>query len=168
MPSSVRDRLTNSYEPVFFLTKSKRYFFDLDAVRVPHAPSFHIRYRGKYTGSYAKNKYTSIGYKEADQNRKLPAGGKNPGDVWTIATQPAPPEVRGKHFARFPDKLIEPMILAGCPAQGIVLDPFMGSGTTAVVAKKLGRNFIGIELNPEYVALATERVNAIKPQNKLF
>jgi len=246
MPSSVRDRLTNSYEPVFFLTKSKRYFFDLDAIRVPHTvcgvtdkrPMGILRQKLYPNSSYnqsddphlAQYKFNSASHnwklrntpnpmewrktaqthypqdqaenfgsprarywREKELQKKLnPAiltggdgrtragldsktaeekihpAGKNPGDVWTIATQPAPPEVRGKHFARFPDKLIEPMILAGCPAQGIVLDPFMGSGTTAVVAKKLGRNFIGIELNPEYVALATERVNAIKPQNKLF
>jgi len=87
--------------------------------------------------------------------------GKNPGDVLDIATCPAPKEVRGKHFATFPEKLIEPMIKAGCPEGGLILDPFMGSGTVGVVAKKLGRNFIGIELNPEYVEVANERLKKI-------
>jgi len=85
-------------------------------------------------------------------------------DVWKIPTQPAPPEVRGKHFATFPEKLVEPMIKAGCPLNGIVLDPFMGSGTTGVVAKKLGRNFIGIEISPDYVKIAEERIKAV-PQS---
>jgi DNA modification methylase len=84
--------------------------------------------------------------------------GKNPGDLWTIPTQPAPPEVRGKHFATFPEKLIEPMILAGCPPNGIVLDPFAGSCTSAVVAKRLGRNYIMIELNPQYCEVGKKRL----------
>jgi len=90
--------------------------------------------------------------------------GKNPGDVWEISTQPAPPEARGKHFALFPEKLIIPMILAGCPVGGLVLDPFMGAGTTAVVAKKLGRNYLGIEINPEFVEIAEKRLKKI-PEN---
>jgi ribosome-binding protein aMBF1 (putative translation factor) len=90
--------------------------------------------------------------------------GKNPGDVWEISTQPAPPEARGKHFAIFPEKLVIPMILAGCPVGGLVLDPFMGAGTTAVVAKKLGRNYLGIEINPEFVEIAEKRLKKI-PEN---
>jgi len=84
-----------------------------------------------------------------------------PGDLWAIVTCPAPKEVRGKHFATFPEKLIEPMIKAGCPGGGVVLDPFVGSGTTCVVAKKLGRNYIGIEINPEYCKIAEERLASI-------
>ena len=82
MPSSVTDRFTNAYEPVFMLTKNQCYCFDLDAVREPHLESSIERYKGKYTGSYNKEKSTAIGYKESDPNRKLPAAGKNPGDVW--------------------------------------------------------------------------------------
>jgi DNA modification methylase len=369
MPSSVKDRFTNSYEPVFMLVKNKKYYFDLDAARVPHknpeqmlsyyqepAQKQNKRFRRRETQfqivpgqGYGKpveraEKYASrlsFNYCVRDAEKKSkqcpqskatkeeikrykqthypqdqaesfgsprarywrekkekpyhPAGdptihgqrlppqpnqegafhplgknpgdvwevkslkekrpyacpknlpsymridasksgqgtyplGKNPGDLWRIPTQPAPPEVRGKFFAIFPEKLVEPMILAGCPAQvckkcgkpreriqqkigeelsalngrkgkpgehfhqsnyikarkaykgagfsrninqtigwtscncnagfepGIVLDPFMGSGTVAVVAKKLGRNFIGIELNPEYVKIANERL----------
>ena len=81
---------------------------------------------------------------------------RNKRDVWIVGPQP----FRGAHFAVFPEKLIEPCILAGCPAGGTVLDPFAGSGTTGVVAKRFGRNFIGIELNPEYRQMAVERITA--------
>jgi len=84
--------------------------------------------------------------------------GKNPGDVWQIATQPCPREFRGVHFATFPEKLVEPMILAGCPKDGIVLDPFCGLGTVGVVAKKLKRNFIGIDIKEEYCEMARQRI----------
>jgi len=80
--------------------------------------------------------------------------GKNPGDVWIIPTQPFPEA----HFATFPERLVEPMIKAGCPPNGIVLDPFIGSGTVAKVATRLRRQWIGIELNPEYVEMAYRRL----------
>lgn len=83
---------------------------------------------------------------------------RNKRSVWNVATRP----YKGAHFATFPEKLIEPCILAGCPPRGFVLDPFFGSGTTGAVAKRLGRNYIGIELNPEYIKLAEERINAVK------
>jgi len=90
--------------------------------------------------------------------------GKNPGDLWPISTQP----FKDSHFAVFPEKLIEPMILAGCPKNGIVLDPFMGSGTVGVVAKRLGRNWIGIELNPKYIEMAQKRIGNTFRQEELF
>jgi DNA modification methylase len=328
MPSSVKDRFTNAYEPVFMLVKNKKYYFDLDAVRIPpktlysqiramfnyrvrdaekkskQCPQFKAtkeeieRYKKDYgiknprdvweistqkamkeeiefwlkkldeggkqreakkwfldwlkehpDGTYEQfyeemkskkiSKYANEGWSQLQdwenhfKNFVAYLGmphplGKNPGDLWQIPTQPAPPEVRGKHFATFPEKLVEPMILAGCPAQvckkcgkpreriivslykgttigtkpkegkilekacqlqrttsglpfgytgktigwtdcgcgagfepGIVLDPFIGSGTVAVVAKKLGRNFIGIELNKEYVKIVEERLKKI-------
>ena len=80
--------------------------------------------------------------------------GKNRGDVWATTSEPYP----DAHFAMFPQALIEPMILAGCPKDGLVLDPFFGAGTTGVVAKKLGRNYLGIELNPAYIEMARERI----------
>jgi len=216
MPSSVRDRFTSSYEPVFMLVKNKKYYFDLDAVRVPHKvcgvtdkrPMGVLREKlypnsgynksddphlaqyqiKKKQTHYPQDQAESFGSPRARYWREKekpyhPAGdptihgqrlppqpnqegafhplGKNPGDVWEIATQPAPPEVRGKFFAMFPEKLVEPMILAGCPKNRIVLDPFLGSGTTAIVAKKLGRNFVGIELNPQYIKIAEARIKAI-------
>jgi hypothetical protein len=83
--------------------------------------------------------------------------GKNRGDVWAIPTQP----FSEAHFATFPEKLVEPMILAGCPTEGIVLDPFAGSGTVAVVAKKLGRDFIGIDISEKYCVMARRRLSKI-------
>ena len=84
----------------------------------------------------------------------LATGFRNIRSVWNIATQP----FKGAHFATFPEKLVEPCVRAGCPADGTVLDPFCGSGTTGVVALKHGRNFIGIELNPKYVEMAKRRI----------
>jgi len=307
MPQSVTDRLTNSYEPVFMFVKNKRYYFDLDSIRLPHkfgarcgtwteyqdhvrgkVNEYHKSQKTKIAGMEGKGKtsypkeraenfgsprarvwrevendeeeikklekqtYGSVGkraklmllkgkttttikrrledvvkylriklkesglnvpklaqitglkettishyfradimgqalpnrstwetfkpilglgeyddYIEEELRSALPNPhplGKNPGDVWEISTQPAPPEARGKHFALFPEKLIIPMILAGCPVGGLVLDPFMGAGTTAVVAKKLGRNYLGIEINPEFVEIAEKRLKKI-PEN---
>ena len=84
--------------------------------------------------------------------------GKNPGDVWKIATQPCPRDFRGVHFAMFPEKLIEPMILAGCPKDGIILDPFCGLGTVGVVCKRFKRNFIGIDISEKYCERARQRI----------
>lgn len=294
MPSSVKDRFTNSYEPVFMLVKKKHYWFDLDAVRKPHTtfenrPMGIIREREfGYNTEYPQIRQTKIpqaqaesfGNPRARQHRKqdnVPGRnapmykgfnerweksqkfitpeqqketqektgwiegsgrvrsfydnfggetnpkGKNPGDVWTIPTQPFPEA----HFATFPEKLIEPMILSSCPKEickkcgrareriiklgevvmtggsnkgklsksegyvegrehhghqfkqhehktlgwtdcnckagwksGIVLDPFIGSGTVAVVAKRLGRNYLGIELKEDYIKIAEQRIKA--------
>jgi len=214
MPSSVKDRFTNTYEPVFMLVKSKKYWFDLDAVRVPH--------KTENLKDWENTEFNKRGKGAIVKPNLL---GKNPGDLWTIPTQPFPEA----HFATFPEKLIEPMIKAGCPAEickkcgkareritkkewdnpvkanrtglkkdwhkvgasrmnegefptgvkyytigwtdcgcnagwkpGIVLDPFMGAGTTAVVAKKLGRDYIGIELNPDYVKMAERRIKKVE------
>jgi len=159
LPSSVKDRLTNTYEPVFMLVKSKKYYFDLDAIRVPHTskPDFSRKVKTKssafgirwYGGQVRENHDIHTCYSET---------GKNPGDLWEIPTQPCPKEFRGAHFALFPEKLVEPMILAGCPKDGIVLDPFCGLGTTCVVAKKLGRNWIGIDISPKFCKLAQKRI----------
>ena len=91
-------------------------------------------------------------------NAKNEAGTRNKRDVWTVSTT----GFRGAHFAVFPEKLIEPCVLAGCPAGGTVLDPFTGSGTTGVVAKRLGRNFVGCEINPAYYEMATRRISETK------
>ena len=91
---------------------------------------------------------------ESHGNVKNETGTRNKRDVWTVSTT----GFRGAHFAVFPEKLIEPCILAGCPEGGTVLDPFTGSGTTGVVAKKLGRDFVGIEINPEYHKMALDRI----------
>lgn len=162
-PSSVKDRFTNGWEYLFFFAKSKHYSFDLDAVREPHkrgTPQAERNYQRMMAGR------ARFGGKHALHGKKpaFSSGhpkGKNPGDCWDIHTKP----FRGAHFAVFPEKLIERPIKAGCPPGGVVLDLFMGSGTTAIVAKRLGRRFIGFELNPEYVAMANQRLKESKDEN---
>ena len=103
---------------------------------------------------------TGDGFSYTDSLHEKPnhVNGKNPGDMWSITTQPFP----GSHFAVFPPKLIEPIIKAACPVDGVVLDPFAGSGTALRVARKLGRSFIGIEINPEYAKMCESRVRGDK------
>ena len=156
MPESVRDRCTKSHEYIFLLSKSERYHFDLQAIKEPagtkgNARSF--RGGGAYTGGRSFNNSAEVA-RESHGNAKNEAGTRNKRDVWTVSTT----GFRGAHFAVFPEKLIEPCILAGCPEGGTVLDPFTGSGTTGVVAKKLGRDFVGIEINPEYHKMALGRI----------
>ena len=163
MPESTRDRPSRCYEYVFLLTKSKRYYYDWKTVAEPTSPKTAARYRGgRSAGSkYSEevpgqgkvqglNRVRSGGYYE---DALIPAA-RNRRNVWQINTVP----YRGGHFAAFPPKLAETCILAGCPVGGVVLDPFLGSGTTAAVAKALNRRYVGIELNPEYCALAEKRI----------
>ncbi|MHA1248767.1 MAG: DNA-methyltransferase [Candidatus Helarchaeota archaeon] len=200
LPDSVKDRFTRAYEPIFMLVKNKKYWFDLDAVRVEYESDTMIELLNGH-------------------NSEEFIIGKNPGDLWTIPVQP----FKDAHFATFPPRLIEPMIKSSCPRwvckkcgkpreriiertkvikqsepkpytadtefithgtydstlhavairkcigwtdcgcnagweAGIVLDPFMGSGTVAIVAQRLGRNWIGIELNPDYIEIANKRL----------
>lgn len=163
MPESVRDRCTKSHEYIFLLSKSERYYFDPQAIREPagtkgNARSF--RGGGAYTGGRSFNNSAEVA-RESHGNVKNDTGTRNKRDVWTISTT----GFRGAHFAVFPEKLIEPCILAGCPEGGTVLDPFTGSGTTGVVAKRLGRNFVGCEINPDYVKMAADRI-AAEPERR--
>jgi site-specific DNA-methyltransferase (adenine-specific) len=220
MPTSVGDRLNLTYEHLYFLTRSPRYFFDLDAIREPHRSSRKrkasppIGKRPDWAGPLAGSQDGLKAARPAGQPGHLL--GKNPGDVWTIATH----GFRGAHFATFPEALVVKPILASCPeavcvvchgpwrrtvsvrrigkmsdvdrdpfvvrtkrrwltvrevgelvpcgcnagsVPGIVLDPFFGSGTVGVVAERLGRDWIGIELNPEYANLARARLKASRP-----
>lgn len=157
MPEAVKDRCTKSHEYLFLLAKSERYYFDAQAIREPttsekgNARTF--RGGGAYTGGRAHDNSAQV-KRESHGNVENQTGHRNKRDVWTISTN----GFRGAHFAVFPEKLVEPCILAGCPAGGLVLDPFMGSGTTGVVAKRLGRDFVGVEINPDYVEMATARM----------
>ncbi len=150
MPESVTDRPTKAHEYIFLLTKSAKYYYDHDAVKEPHSPDGR-----KKTAVVGKN--GSIQHRDGE---RWPGTGRNRRTVWTVPTQPFP----GAHFAVFPEKLIEPCVLAGCPEGGIVLDPFVGVGTTAVVAQRAGRNFIAFDLNPEYVEMGRKRLG----QEELF
>jgi len=208
MPTSVKDRLSCTYEVVYFFTREAHYFFDLDAIRIPHkgssktvtdakrqprtAWSVPHDWRGPSSGSNTGlDRFKALGL----------AGhplGKNPGDVWTIPTA----GYRGAHHAVYPNRLVERPLLATCPERvcagcgtpwtrnrstrvarlavvheprqrctcsqdigttpGIVLDPFMGSGTTAIVAEQHHREWVGIELNPEFAQLATKRITSAR------
>lgn len=158
MPSSARDRFTVDFEKLFFFVKSRHYYFRqqfeplLDKGRLLRplvVPS--ERKKRVYGDPYiaAINPATA----EASRKRMLKQG-RNMRCVWRIPTRP----FRGKHYAVFPETLIETPIKAGCLEGGVVLDPFMGSGTTALVAKRLGRHFIGIDLNPRYVEMGKNRL----------
>jgi site-specific DNA-methyltransferase (adenine-specific) len=198
LPQSARDRLSPTYETIIFATKARRYFFDLDAIRIPHRSASRAgiprrtergrRYQGNNTGLGRLKAAGLVGH----------ANGKNPGDVWTVGTAAD----RLGHQATFPEALIERPVLAACPERicvqcdspwtrptrivnlrtnegvlpirrvgdlrrcacfapsrpGVVLDPFMGTGTTALVAKRLRRDFLGIELNPSFITLAADRL----------
>jgi DNA modification methylase len=166
MPESVRDRCTKAHEYVFLLTKSERYYYDAEAV------SEAAKYAGQ-TGYFAgpKNAARSFrtggatGGNEKPGSGRVPVGPtRNRRSVWTVTTKP----YSGAHFAVMPAALVEPCIKAGCPEGGTVLDPFAGSGTTLAVAAELGRNAIGCELNPEYIALAERRIKDARASVALF
>lgn len=212
MPSSVSDRLTNTHEFVYFFTKQPHYYFDLDAIREPTSnapPAKPRRRRPAYPPRAAVPSLGNGQTPRVDLNRGLAdlkaAGrdshplGKNPGDVWAIATG----SYRGAHFATFPPDLVRKPLLATCPQRvctacgtawrraeqvidgrklatgplrtacgcradwqpGVVLDPFLGSGTVALAAEEHGRDWVGIELNPDYAALAEQRLAAWRSAN---
>ena len=152
MPESVRDRCTKAHEYIFLLSKNKNYYYDNESIKEP-AKDWGTRDRtnGKY-----HNKGTGLN-PHTGLTKSYPK--KNKRSVWSITKKP----YKGAHFATFPEDLIIPCIKAGSQKGDIILDPFMGSGTTAVVARNLGRNYIGCELHEEYSKLIDERV----PENKV-
>jgi site-specific DNA-methyltransferase (adenine-specific) len=163
MPSSVKDRFTVDYEYVFFFTKNKKYWFETqyeelkDKERLEHR-LINPNNERKWLRGEDKTGAFGINPKTAEESRlRIIERGRNKRTVWSICPQPFPEA----HFAVFPEKLCETPIKSGCPKGGVVLDPFMGSGTTGVVAKKLGREFIGIELNPDYIEMAKKRLEKI-------
>jgi DNA modification methylase len=154
MPESVTDRCTKAHEYVFLMSKSQQYYYDNEAIKertLTKDNSNRNRDITKLNNTPGRTKM--MGLKTNDYDNK------NKRSVWTVATKP----FKEAHFAVFPPDLIKPMILAGCPTGGVVLDPFVGSGTTAIVARELGRRFIGIELNPEYADMASRRVGQTTP-----
>jgi DNA modification methylase len=153
MPESVTDRPTKAHEYLFLLAKSERYYYDADAIKEP-AETFQRqgtnglspKAKAKQAMGHFSDKTGLVDpYAYENRNRR---------SVWSVATQ----SYDGAHFATFPKALIEPCILAGSRPGDVVLDPFMGSGTTAQVAEHLGRQWIGCELNPEYVTLQAKRL----------
>ena len=161
MPESVKDRCTKSHEYIFLMTKNPTYYYDNEAIKedsiyAPNKTKEVEREKGYYAGKWSNPEKGS----RHDGSFKAIREKKNKRSVWTVATRP----FKDAHFAVFPPDLIEPMVLAGCPEKGIVLDPFMGSGTTGMVAQSLGRSWIGCELNPEYVEMQRKRTS----QQSLF
>ena len=144
MPESVTDRLSGRHENLFMLTKGRRYWFDLDAVREPHAESTVA------AATRARIPYAAPGQRANLKTRGMHGVGANPGDVWSINTRP----FADAHFAVYPVELPERCILAGCKPGGTVLDPFSGSGTTGLAAAKHGRRYVGIDLNSDYLDLS--------------
>ena len=155
MPESVRDRCTKAHEYIFLLSKLERYYFDAAAIREPCGKKGNARtFRGgACTGSQSFQNSARV-ERESHGNTANSTGTRNKRSVWYIATA----QFKAAHYATFPEKLVEPCILAGCPEGGTVLDPFAGSGTTGVVAKRLRRNFVGVEINPDYWKMAMDRI----------
>ncbi len=167
MPESVTDRCTKAHEYIFLLSKQGRYYFDSDAMKedavggqTGKAASF------KREGSKREQTIPGQGYGTHRPDRDdVFYGGeiRNKRSVWTVPVAP----YAGSHFATFPPELIRPCILAGAPRGGLVLDPFMGSGTVGAVAKEEGRDYVGTELNPEYIVLAEQRIaEAFPPMSR--
>lgn len=161
MPGSQTDRPTLAHEYVFLMTKSPKYWYDIDATRTPLKAKTLTTYGCKVTTKGGKvGEVMSAGWaahiktRKPKTNKEGRAVGANMRSVWRIATE----KNKHAHFAVMPQALAERCIKAGCPVDGIVLDPFMGSGTTAVVARRLGRNFIGCDLNKKYVEMAHHRL----------
>ena len=178
MPESVTDRCTKSHEYIFLFSKSQKYYFDYEAIQEPAVTVVS----GRETGTRGTQGYANASGKQRDNSGCYPLKTKNcqydgqrpnsmhlrreaglpdetyivrnKRDVWSVNVKPC----KEAHFATYPTELIRPCILAGCPEGGVVLDCFMGAGTTAIVAKSLNRNYIGCELNPEYKEIAEKRL----------
>lgn len=151
MPESVTDRCTKSHEYIFLLSKSPKYYFDNEAIKEDAVTEVdtEIRFGGNKYGDNKSSKFQTY-----SGNVYNPTGKRNKRDVWTVNLKP----FKESHFATFPEELITPCILAGSRENGVVLDPFMGAGTTALVSLKNNRQFIGFELNDEYCKLAEKRL----------
>ena len=149
MPESVQDRCTKSHEYIFLLSKSPKYYYDIEAIKEEAQTtdnSDRNRDESRLNNTPGRTRMAGLTTNHYET--------KNKRSVWTVTTKP----YEGAHFAVFPTDLIEPCILAGAPAGGVVLDPFMGSGTTAQVAQDLGRKYLGCELNPAYQPLQNKRL----------
>ena len=161
MPESVKDRCTKSHEYIFLLSKSPKYYFDYEAIQEPanYKDATGIKFGGTKYGDSADTKFATYSGNEYSSN-----GTRNKRDVWSVI----PSHYKEAHFATFPEELVTPMLLAGCPKDGVVLDPFMGSGTTGAVAILNKRHYIGCELNKEYIEMANRRIaDATKIANQI-
>ena len=157
MPESVKDRCTKAHEYIFLFSKNKNYFYDNEAIKEP-AKDWGTRDR-------TNGKYHNPGSGLAPHSGLTKSySTKNKRSVWSVTVKP----YKGAHFATYPEDLVEPCILAGSEKGDIVLDPFMGSGTTAMVAKKNSRSYLGCELREEYASLQTARISTIPNKLPLY
>jgi len=166
MPESVTDRCTKAHEYIFLLSKSSKYYYDIDAIREPHIHANDHRNDGK------RHTYSdSAKYNQVDPERQrtktdcvsFHPNGKNKRSVWTVNTKP----YKGAHFAVYPTELIRPCVLAGSRPGDVVLDPFNGSGTTGFVSMEERRKYIGIDINTEYLAIAEARIKSAQVQETM-
>ena len=172
MPSSVKNRPTTAHETLFLFAKSPQYYYDADAIREPHVTFSENskmkggrNHLGKRNGTPEKGKNQGNGnLHDGRWDQAFHPLGRNKRTVWEIPLG----KFREAHFAVFPPALVETCLLAGSRVGNVVLDPFMGSGTTAMIAQKHNRHFIGIELMPEYAQMATNRVKQVQPMIPLF
>jgi len=156
MPESVTDRCTKSHEYIFLLSKSAKYYYDNDAIKYPLKESSIVRNQTGWNGNkkrdwpgLAQNNFDKYLGSESAKTATM----ANKRSVWTVNTKP----FSEAHFATYPEELIDPCIKAGCPQDGIVIDPFMGSGTTCLVAAKQKKKSIGIELSEEYIKIGIDK-----------
>ena len=166
MPSSVKSRPTTDHEYVFFLTKTNDYYYDQDSIREPHVTfSENSRMKGGRNHFFKRGSTPELGKNGGKSNlhdarwdQAFHPKGRNKRTVWSIPLS----KVREAHFAVFPESLVDTCILAGSPPQGVVLDPFMGSGTTAIVAERNARSYVGVDCNSEYCRMARKRIRAAR------
>ena len=163
LPEAVKDRPAKCYEHIFLLAKSPKYYFDYEAIQEPIKAVTEARYTRGRSGK-AKYSNAPIG-QSIDMNTQAITDEKRKmwrcKDVWEVSTNSYRMD---EHFAMFPERLIEPCILAGSKEGGVVLDPFFGSGTTGAAAKRLRRSYIGIDINPRYIEKAEERISKVEPE----
>ena len=166
MPSSVKTRPTTDHEYIFFVTKSQDYYYDADAIREPHVTfSESSKMKGGRKHFHQRGGTPEQGKNQGDSNlhdgrwdQAFHPLGRNKRTVWSVSLS----KCREAHFAVFPDALAETCLKAGCPPDGVALDPFLGSGVTAIVARRLGLHYVGVECSPDYCELARRRIH---PEN---
>jgi site-specific DNA-methyltransferase (adenine-specific) len=166
MPAPVKTRPTTDHEYIFLFSRSKDYYYNADAIREPHVTfTEKSRMRGGRRHFFQRNGTPEAGKNQGSSNlhdgrwdQAFHPKGRNKRTVWSIPLS----KFREAHFAVFPESLVETCVLAGSPPGGLVLDPFLGSGTTAFVARRLGRNYIGIDCVAEYCQIAKRRLGAAR------
>ena len=167
MPESVTDRCTKAHEYIFLLSKSDRYFYDNEAIKEPVSEVSIKRAEYGWNCDRPSTKNASMGgtgiHTEKMGTRFVNPSGRNKRSVWTVCTKP----YKGAHFAVYPTELIRPCVLAGSRPGDVVLDPFNGSGTTGFVSMEERRKYIGIDINPEYLAIAEARIKSAQVQETM-